>query len=283
MKTTIARAQRALETEGYAVLEGALPAATLSALERDLEPDFAATPFCEGDFYGWRTKRFGRLLLRSERMAALVLHEAVMELVEKVLAPACDTLQLNLAQAIEIHPGERPQFPHRDEDMWAGAKGGCEYLVNVMWPLTPFRAENGATVIWPGTHNDGQRRDCPGDGVAIGAEPGAAILFLGSTLHGGGANVSALPRRGLLVSYCLGWLKPYENQWLAYPPSVARGFPPELAALAGYRQHRPNLGNFEGRCPSILLQDAAPPAHLAACDALRPDQAAMAAAYVASA
>lgn len=280
MQSRLFRAQQALETLGYAVIERALPAADLAALERDLEPDFAATPFCEGDFYGWRTKRFGRLLLRSERMAALVLHETVMALAETVLGPGCDTLQLNLAQAIEIHPGERAQFPHRDEDMWAGAKGGCEYLVNVMWPLSPFTAENGATRVWPATHNGGAGGQAAGDGIAIEAQPGAAILFLGSTLHGGGANVSAAPRRGVLVSYCLGWLKPYENPWLAYPPAAARHFVPELAALVGYRQHRPNLGNFEGRCPSILLTGEAPPAYLAARDALRPDQQAAAAAYV---
>ena len=110
-------------------------------------------------------------------------------------------------------------------------------------------------------------------------EPGDAIVFLGSTLHGAGGNVSASTRRALIVSYCLGWLKPYENQWLAYPPAVARGFSPELAALAGYRQHRPNLGNFEGQCPSILLRDSVPE-HLAAIDALRPDQEAMLADYV---
>src|SRR3546814_6535467 len=66
---------------------------------------------------------------------------------------------------------------------------------------------------------------------------------------------SDLVRRGLVVGYSLGWLKPYENQWLAYPPAVARHFSSELAALVGYRQHRPNLGNYEGRCPSVLLGD----------------------------
>jgi hypothetical protein len=75
----------------------------------------------------------------------------------------------------------------------------------------------------------------------------------------------------MIVGYSLGWLKPYENQFLAYPPAIARTFPPELAALVGYRQHRPNLGNFEGRCPSILLADGAPGC-LAAADSLRPDQ-----------
>ena len=88
--------------------------------------------------------------------------------------------------------------------------------------------------------------------------PGSALLFLGSTLHGAGGNHTNEVRRGAIVSYCLGWLKPYENQWLAYPPAVARHFDPDLAALAGYRQHRPNLGNFEGRCPSVLFDGAMP-------------------------
>ncbi len=86
-------------------------------------------------------------------------------------------------------------------------------------------------------------------------------------------------RRGIIVSYCLGWLKPYENQWLAYPPDVAKDFPPELAALTGYVQHRPNLGNFEGQCPSILFRGY-PPDPIAAVDALRPDQQALLADYI---
>ncbi len=49
---------------------------------------------------------------------------------------------------------------------------------------------------------------------------------------------------------------------------------PELAALVGYAQHRPNLGNYEGQCPSLLLGDSVP-AHIGAVDALRPDQQAM--------
>ena len=88
-------------------------------------------------------------------------------------------------------------------------------------------------------------------------------------------------RRGIIVSYCLGWLKPYENPWLAYPPEIARHFPPELAALSGYAQHRPNLGNFEGQCPSVLF-GGYPDDPLGAIDALRPDQQALLADFVAA-
>jgi hypothetical protein len=55
-------------------------------------------------------------------------------------------------------------------------------------------------------------------------------------------------------------------------------FPPDLAALVGYRQHRPNLGNFEGQCPSVLLGGRADQP-LGAIDALRPDQQLLVDAY----
>lgn len=269
-----------LMKDGYCIIPDLLPAATLAALDADLDPDFLATPFGEGHFYGFRTKRFASLLRRSLHARALVLEPTILAIARAVLGDACDRIQLNVAQAIEIHPGEAAQFPHADQDMWAGAKGEHEYLVNVIWPLSPFTADNGATRIFPGTH-----RQVPESlhdlGVPTVAECslGSAICFLGSTLHAAGANITSHARRGVVIGYSLGWLKPYENLWLAYPPHIARDFPPELAALAGYVQHRPNLGNYEGQCPSVLLSDDVP-AHLGAVDALRPDQTAMLDAYM---
>lgn len=272
---------RSLTNQGYAILRSAAAPALVSRITADLAARFAATPFCEGGFYGERTKRFGRLLIRSPHMAGLVLHPQILGLAEAVLAPWCECIQLNLTQAIELHPGALAQFPHRDQDMWRGETGRVEYLVNVIWPLTPFTRENGATLIWPESHGIAAPAGRPAQPPIVAeAEPGDAIVFLGSTLHGAGGNVTTGVRRAIIVSYSLGWLKPYENLWLAYPPAIARTFPPELAALAGYRQHRPNLGNFEGQCPSILFAGD-PDAPLAATDALRPDQAAQLADYVA--
>jgi ectoine hydroxylase-related dioxygenase (phytanoyl-CoA dioxygenase family) len=270
-----------LNAQGYCIVRGAIPSAQALALDRALGPGFEATPFCEGGFYGERTKRFGRLLSRAPETDRLVRHPTILALAEEMLSPWCDTIQLNLTQAIAIHPGALSQFPHRDQDMWRGAVGEVEYLVNVMWPLTDYRADNGATLIWPGSHGVAARADQP-EGAPVVAEmkPGDALVFLGSTLHGAGGNLSGDIRRGLIISYCLGWLKPYENQWLVYPPDVARHFPRPLAELVGYRQHRPNLGNYEGRCPSVLLDGPVDPA-LGAIDALRPDQSLALEAYLA--
>jgi ectoine hydroxylase-related dioxygenase (phytanoyl-CoA dioxygenase family) len=239
-----------LQREGYAIVRRTIEPATVAALAGDLASRFERTPFCEGYFYGERTKRFGGVLKRSAHAEALVRHPLILAVADAVLGPWCDRFQLNLTQGIAIHPGQAEQPPHRDEDMWGGPKGAVEYLLNVMWPFSSYREANGATLIFPGSHNGGA-----GAGAAVAAEmdAGDALLFLGSTLHGGGANRTRAARTGMVVSYCLGWLKPYENQWLVYPPHIARGFSPELARLVGYQQHRPNLGNYEGRCPSVLL------------------------------
>ena len=270
----------ALREQGWCVIPSLIAKHRIEALDSDLERDFDETPFCKGGFYGERTKRFGRLLARSANAAALVQHPLVLAIARNVLGPWCDTIQLNLTQALALHPGAPPQLPHRDQDMWRGAIGETEYLLNVMWPFTPYRSENGATLIWPGSHGrhalDPQP---PAEGFPVELEPGSALLFLGSTLHGAGGNSSGHVRRGAIVSYCLGWLKPYENQWLAYPPDIARHFDPELAALVGYRQHRPNLGNYEGQCPSVLLGSDLP-RRLSATDALRPDQQELVAEFV---
>lgn len=271
-----------LRREGWCIIRAASPPAAIAALDSDLDETFERTPFCEGGFYGETTKRFGRVIARSPSAATLAQHETILGVVSNILLPWCDTIQINVAQAIAIHPGAPSQLPHRDQDMWRGPVGEIEYLVNVIWPLTPFTAKNGATRVWPRTHGaaalETEPASEPQDAIMA---PGDALVFLGSTLHGAGANRSDVERRGLVIGYSLGWLKPYENPWLAYPPKVARSFDPALAALVGYQQHRPNLGNYEGRCPSILLGNDVPE-HLAAIDALRPDQAVMIADYVAT-
>jgi ectoine hydroxylase-related dioxygenase (phytanoyl-CoA dioxygenase family) len=271
---------RVLLEQGWCVIPNAVSPELIDALDSELAEDFDETPFCKGGFYGARTKRFGRLLARSPLAQTIVQHPVIVGISAQVLGPWCDTIQLNLSQGLALHPGAPPQLPHRDQDMWRGTIGETEYLVNVMWPFTRYTRENGATVVWPNSH--GRRAldaDPPAGEFPVEIEPGSALLFLGSTLHGAGGNASEEVRRGAIVSYCLGWLKPYENQWLAYPPEVARDFSPELAALVGYQQHRPNLGNYEGQCPSVLLKRQVP-MRFAATDALRPDQEALVAEFV---
>lgn len=264
-----------LRKNGFTILEGIMDRRTIDRVSRDLDPHFATAPLSQGVFSGEDTRRFGRLPVRSSATHALIEHAGILALVEEMLGPWCDRFVLNLTQAIQLEAGSIEQVPHRDQDMWTLSRhlppaSGIELLVNVMWPLTDFTDENGATHIWPGSHRDPHKLILDPD-LAVKAQmkPGSALVFLGSTLHAAGANRAQTPRRGIIISYCLGWLKPYEIPWLAYPPEIARTFTKTLAALAGYKIHRPNLGVFEGRCPSALLDGT----HCGgAIDALLPDQ-----------
>ena len=268
--------------QGYLILDRAVSTETLAKACADLNDCFTRAPFCDGLFYGHTTKRFGRLLSRLTEPEAFVLHPRVMALVRGALGD--EAVQLNLSQAIEIHPGAPVQTPHRDHDMWRCAKiRPTTYMVNVMWALDDFTVDNGATRIWPRSNHGDWDLTLPAedDARSAAAPAGSAIVFLGQTLHSGGANRSDRPRRGMIFSYCLDWLLPDENPWLAYPPEVAGRFSAELADMAGYRQRFAGLNNFEGRSPSELLRGDVPE-FMQFADDMSPEQIALIMDYHAS-
>ena len=45
-----------------------------------------------------------------------------------------------------------------------------------------------------------------------------------------------MPRRGAHLSYCLGWLRTEENNYLSIPPSYVKTLP-DRAGLLGYSVH----------------------------------------------
>ena len=84
---------------------------------------------------------------------------------------------------------------------------------------------------------------------------GSVLIYFGSLLHAGGANRTDASRTGIVISYCLGWLRQAENQYLAVPPDIARALPEELQRLLGYFVHEPNLGSVEGQDPIRMLKE----------------------------
>lgn len=259
-----------LERDGFVVMDSVLDERQCQTLSRELEPWFAATPRCQGDFYGWNTTRVGALLSKAPSVRNLVLDPYILAIAEALLKPNCDCIQLNLTQAVRVHGQERPQAPHRDEEMWPCPTQGRHWLLNVMWAVSDFTEDNGATRLWKGSHRGELDRNAdPGQSIPGAMKRGSALLFLGSLTHGAGQNLTALPRTEIIVSYCLGWLKTYENQFLAYPREVAAEFPQDLQRLIGYRMHRPNLGGWEGQDPIEYLRGHDRP--LAHIDALTPE------------
>jgi ectoine hydroxylase-related dioxygenase (phytanoyl-CoA dioxygenase family) len=111
--------------------------------------------------------------------------------------------------------------------------------------MTDFTAENGATHCVPGSHRwPWERQATPDQFCQAEMSQGSVFFYTGSVLHHGGANHSNAPRLGLNLTYCLGWLRQEENQYLSCPPELAKAFDPKLQELLGYTQGEYALGYY---------------------------------------
>ena len=54
---------------------------------------------------------------------------------------------------------------------------------------------------------------------------------------------------GLNITYCLGWLRQEENQYLSCPPHIAKDLDPELQGLLGYTMGNYALGYYSDPKP----------------------------------
>ena len=196
------------------------------------------------DFAGTFTRRAGALIARSPAARELVSHPLVLSVVPKML-PKHTAFQLHLTQTIAISPGETPQSIHRDQWAWDffPFPSGFDVQCNTIWALTDFTEENGATRVVPGSNTwEDKLRIDPADTVAATMPRGSVLIYSGSVYHGGGANNSNSTRVGINITYCLGWLRQEENQYLSCPPEIARTLDPELLKLMGYRHGAYALG-----------------------------------------
>ncbi|MEC9121333.1 MAG: phytanoyl-CoA dioxygenase family protein, partial [Pseudomonadota bacterium] len=71
---------------------------------------------------------------------------------------------------------------------------------------------------------------------------GSVVIYLGSTIHGGGANDSDKPRKALVNTYCLGWLRQEENQYLSLDKEDVDRLSDPVRRLLGFQAHGPFLG-----------------------------------------
>jgi ectoine hydroxylase-related dioxygenase (phytanoyl-CoA dioxygenase family) len=82
---------------------------------------------------------------------------------------------------------------------------------------------------------------------------GSALFYLGSALHGGGANQTIDERRrGMFLGYVLGWLRTEENTFLTVPIDKVRLMPVRIQELLGYKAHG-SIGVVDVGSPMALL------------------------------
>ena len=234
----------ALGEAGCVVVTGVLSAADRSAIRQELSPYMAKVKVATDDpaaFYPGLTRRSTGLVARSETVGRVVLHAQSLGLCDRFLIPNGEFgYQLHVTAALEVGPGARAQRLHREHDAFTFfPHPRPNLIVASMWAVTDFRADNGATLLVPGSHTwTGERRATPSEIVAAEMPAGSVLYWLGGTLHGAGANTSNDWRYGIILTYSCAWLRQEENQYLDVPPEVARRLPPALRDIVGYKMHQ---------------------------------------------
>jgi len=253
-----------LEQDGAVIVEGLLDADLLARFNAQLDPQLAAAspipPHLNDaiDFFlGKKTRRLGALATRAPAFVDVLLHPLFRAVCDHFLLPACARYQLNVGQVIDVGPGADAQMLHRDEDVWVHVPRPAPiFQVASVTALADFSSENGATRIVPGSHRwERERQAEPDEVVQAEMSAGSSVVYLGRTIHGAGANMSVDTwRRGLHLSYLVGWLRTEENNYLGAPPRVARKLPREAQELLGYAVHDA-IAAGGGPCGYLEFQD----------------------------
>ena len=236
-----------LNNDAGVIIDGLIDQKEVNLLNKDLAPYLKNDVFGRDEFTGFKTKRIGALIARSEACTNLALQPLVNEVSEKYLSPFCDGYQLHFTSAVSIGPGESKQILHRDRGIWGGyLPRRIEPLMSTIWAVTEFTKENGATQIVPGSHLWEKDRIPKENEIAYAEmKPGSVLLYTGTVLHGGGSNSSKNDiRTGVFLHYALNWLRQEENQYLSCPPDIAKDIPQEVRSLIGYSKGGYILGFY---------------------------------------
>ncbi len=265
-----------LQEDGAVIVEELIDDDLLARFNAELDPLVnGASPDHDGKFlneaiewfFGQQTYHVTGVAGKSPVFANEILpHPVLLGVADVVLDASCASYQLNIAHVLDRGPGSEQQYLHRDEAVWIHLpQPHPEVQLASVIALVDFTADNGATRVAPGSHRwPADRVAADEDLVPAEMAAGSAVLYLGSTIHAGGGNVTSdRRRRGMHVSYCAGWLRTEENQFLTVPLDAVRAMPRRSQELLGFAAHDAlaagggYLGAVELQHPVDLLADGA--------------------------
>ena len=261
-------AKRHMDEFGYCLLKDALSrdevdairARLLEQLEAEIERGISR--MCPDD-----KKHLIRFLInKGQVFRDMIVHAGLHEMLRHVIG---DAYLLSSYHAHVAHPGSTMAF-HTDQ-FWmppptterkrtlvkpgsitrSGNRGrhvGGEELMdpktiapavtcNAMWMIDDYTAENGATLLVPGSHLSGRQPDPALDSnakwVPATGPAGTAVVFEGRIWHTTGINTTDRPRIGLSTNFCAPQFRPQENYLLGTLPEVLEEASPSCSPSWG--------------------------------------------------
>lgn len=260
-EATVEEVVQLLRQDGALIIKDIISPQVVDQLTAEMQPYINATPTGRDEFTGHTTRRTGALAARSAACRDLIVNDLVLGSAKEYLKPFTRKIILHLTQTIDIGPGAAAQEIHRDRYAWGKyLPREIEPQFNTIWALTDFTAENGATQCVPGSQGwDWSQSHTAEQICQAEMTKGSVFIYSGSVLHAGGENRSSAHRLGLNLTYCLGWLRQEENQYLSCPPEIAKNFDPALQDLLGYTQGEYALGYYTDPTDTTDGRDIVPP------------------------
>ena len=250
---------RALERDGFTIVEGLMDQRALATFREQLAP-FQGSYQGRNAFEGLATERVYTLVGRGTAFEALAADERILALVAAFLRPG---FLLSASHAICIAPGEAAQSLHFDDSFYPFERPREPLGISVIGAIDAFTASNGATVVIPGSHRwgeDWRTRAATARTIPVEMPAGAALVLAGTLVHGAGANRSDAPRLAFTNQYCQPWARTQENFFLGIPRSRVARMSPALQGLLGYSLMPPFMGQVTGSHPAKSLDaDWRPP------------------------
>ena len=258
-----------LDEHGYCVVEGAISAAAATALrERLVEQAAAEAHLGETHELPDKKQLIYFLLNKGQGFRDLLFHPTMRALVEHVVGPRYLLSSYNGHLALPggttrfhtdqwwmpppitpakqtlLRPGAIARDAHRGHYQ-LGEEGMNPVAIapacvcNVMWTIDDFTAENGATIVVPGSHLSGrepdQELDADANWMPAVAPAGSFIVLDGRVWHSTGKNRTDHPRIGLTTNFCAWQFRQQENLAMGVSAEVLAAAPPELLDLIGFR------------------------------------------------
>ncbi len=247
----------AINRDGYVIVDELVSNEVMDRLSEEMSPYVNDSMFGIDSMLGFKTKRTGALIARSPAARELVMHPTVLGAVGTVLEKA-SAFQLHLTQIISVHPGEPAQKLHQDEVAWDFFPFPLDYNIqcNLLWALTDYTEEMGATRVVPGSHLSTRKNYTQEDTLPAVMKRGSALFYTGKIFHGAGANKSDRIRQAINITYAVGWVRQEENQYLSTPIEIARTLPDDLLKVMGYQLGCFSLGYVrDGEDPMVAIRE----------------------------
>lgn len=241
----------ALERDGVVCVERWLDRPEVAALRAELASVLAATPTGRNEFEGYATRRVYNLFAKVRGFDRLAIDPVLGEVLERTIGPC----QLSAPVAIEIGPGNPAQVLHRDDSIYPLPWPHQEVVLNTMWALDDFTVDNGATRFLPGSARRAVEVGPADEARCVPATmpAGSVLFYVGTLVHGGGANRTDRPRLGVILEYVAAWLRAQENHVVGVGPDLAAALPERLQELLGWNVYPPFVGYVDGRHPRRFL------------------------------